>query len=696
MNTKIIKFDINKNLYNTLIAKQGDTKSRFLLFNLLDGSIPFSLENRSVRVYAVKPDRTEVFNDLIITDAAKGYCILELTTQMLAVAGTVKLELMVIEEDKKLTSSIFYMDVKESINSEKAVVSTNEFGALLTALSSLNEYDNYKKEIAAARDGEANLLTKVKKIDEQLDNNIHEINIFDLKNFCIKLKNNTKTINFIGDSISHGVGATTTFNDSWVGIMRKLLNEEFNDVNYGYVSLNCSETGHTWFNEEVIEVYKSGTWNESNPNGAVVGGYNIYSANVGDKLQVKVKKDCNFIKIYFEKNSDCGNFDIAINGVLKATINSNATDLTIGISDLIETSQYPALFDIDITVKSGRVSICGIQLINNVNDFTVNNFSKAGIALQQIHNPILWHYFNADVVFFSLGHNDCYGVNNIGQFRNYITQCIEIINNINPFVVINDFLWYEDENNEFRQELKRLSNSIKKSIYIPFPDKVPFSNQSEAMDIGFLVDFSHPSDTGHQLISEANAKTLGLSVTSKDTILKLENKLDYASVRNLVLNSANVYIGNENLIENTTVNFNYLSNISNIISQKTITFTLDVDIDIKCKDNTNFGVDTRIVFIDGTEMWLGINRNRPLEQGYEISNAWKTGKYKGQISKTFKLPNKQIASIDNSYLFVTNVNESSRAYLSNVMVSVGEKIVGWLPAIEDLENRIKALESRLS
>ena len=170
MNTKIIKFDINKNLYNTLIAKQGDTKSRFLLFNLLDGSIPFSLENRSVRVYAVKPDRTEVFNDLIITDAAKGYCILELTTQMLAVAGTVKLELMVIEEDKKLTSSIFYMDVKESINSEKAVVSTNEFGALLTALSSLNEYDNYKKEIAAARDGEANLLTKVKKIDEQLDN----------------------------------------------------------------------------------------------------------------------------------------------------------------------------------------------------------------------------------------------------------------------------------------------------------------------------------------------------------------------------------------------------------------------------------------------------------------------------------------------------------------------------------------------
>ena len=167
MNTKIIKFDINKNLYNTLIAKQGDTKSRFLLFNLLDGSIPFSLENRSVRVYAVKPDRTEVFNDLIITDAAKGYCILELTTQMLAVAGTVKLELMVIEEDKKLTSNIFYMDVKESINSEKAVVSTNEFGALLTALQ---DVDNWNKEFTEKSGKLEELYTpRLNELGEQLD-----------------------------------------------------------------------------------------------------------------------------------------------------------------------------------------------------------------------------------------------------------------------------------------------------------------------------------------------------------------------------------------------------------------------------------------------------------------------------------------------------------------------------------------------
>ena len=169
MNTKIIKLDLNRILYDKIIAKQGDTKSRFLLFQLLDGSIPFYLTNRSVRAYMVKPDGKEIFNDLIINNYSLGYCTLELTNQVLAVPGTVKIELMVTEEDRKLTSSVFELEVIKSINSEKSIVSTNEFTALLNGLSSLSEYDNYKNEIAAARDGEVNLLTKVKKIDKQLE-----------------------------------------------------------------------------------------------------------------------------------------------------------------------------------------------------------------------------------------------------------------------------------------------------------------------------------------------------------------------------------------------------------------------------------------------------------------------------------------------------------------------------------------------
>lgn len=61
MNTKIIKLDLNKpRLYEKIKAKQGDTESRFLLFQLFDGALPFSLVNRSVRAYMIKPDRLKV------------------------------------------------------------------------------------------------------------------------------------------------------------------------------------------------------------------------------------------------------------------------------------------------------------------------------------------------------------------------------------------------------------------------------------------------------------------------------------------------------------------------------------------------------------------------------------------------------------------------------------------------------------
>ena len=173
MNTKTIKFDLNKfKLYEKIKAKQGDTKSRFLLFQLLDGSAPFNLKNRSVRAYMIKPDGKEIFNDLIVNNYNLGYCTLELTNQVLAVPGTLKIELMVTEEEKKLTSSVFELEVIKSINSEKSIVSTNEFTALLNGLAALSEYDNYKnavKEMEINKADKAKVEEKFGKVYEQLD-----------------------------------------------------------------------------------------------------------------------------------------------------------------------------------------------------------------------------------------------------------------------------------------------------------------------------------------------------------------------------------------------------------------------------------------------------------------------------------------------------------------------------------------------
>lgn len=165
MNIKTINLDVSKKLYEKLVAKQGDTKSRFLLFNLSSGGAAINLTSRSVRVYAVKPDGREVFNDLVISDPTQGTCILELTNQMLAIPGIVKMELMITEGLKKLTSFEFELEVIKSLNSETAIVSTNEFTALINGLASLNEYDKYKKEIDSARGDFFSLLERLNNSD---------------------------------------------------------------------------------------------------------------------------------------------------------------------------------------------------------------------------------------------------------------------------------------------------------------------------------------------------------------------------------------------------------------------------------------------------------------------------------------------------------------------------------------------------
>ena len=179
MNTKTIKFDLNKyKLYEKIKAKQGDTKSRFLLFQLLDGSIPFNLKNRSVRAYMIKPDGREIFNDLIVNNYNLGYCTLELTNQVLAAQGIVKIELMVTEGDKKLTSSVFELEVVKSINSEKSIVSTNEFTALLNGLAALSEYDNYKnsvKEMEINKANKAEVEEKFISVEENIKNNSEQL-----------------------------------------------------------------------------------------------------------------------------------------------------------------------------------------------------------------------------------------------------------------------------------------------------------------------------------------------------------------------------------------------------------------------------------------------------------------------------------------------------------------------------------------
>ncbi len=132
-----INLKINEDFYDRIKVKQNDT-ARYLLFNLLDNGVHFSLENKTVRVYGVKPDGTKVFKNLTIINAARGLAELQLTTQMLIKPGCLKLELVIYEATDILSTTKFDIYIISCIRDDGAIESTNEFSALTLGLSKLD------------------------------------------------------------------------------------------------------------------------------------------------------------------------------------------------------------------------------------------------------------------------------------------------------------------------------------------------------------------------------------------------------------------------------------------------------------------------------------------------------------------------------------------------------------------------------
>lgn len=169
MITQLIEFDVKKNSHITITAKEGDINSRKLEFRLLDNSLPFSLVGRTVRCYMVKPDKRVVFNDLDIIDAEDGRCVLTLTTQSLIKSGMANIELIIYEEGKKLSSIPIKMNIMKSLVSDELLYSSDEFGALESALWKIDTFTETMNSKATKEE--------LKKVNEQLDNKVNKSEI---------------------------------------------------------------------------------------------------------------------------------------------------------------------------------------------------------------------------------------------------------------------------------------------------------------------------------------------------------------------------------------------------------------------------------------------------------------------------------------------------------------------------------------
>lgn len=125
---KIIdKSVITKGLTEVIPVIQSDS-GRQVKIVVTDMIIP---SGATARIYALKPDKREIYN---ICAVSGNEVTVNLTTQMLAVVGSVNCQINIVSGTDIITSFGFVLEVEKSLVTGSAIESKNEFTALETAL----------------------------------------------------------------------------------------------------------------------------------------------------------------------------------------------------------------------------------------------------------------------------------------------------------------------------------------------------------------------------------------------------------------------------------------------------------------------------------------------------------------------------------------------------------------------------------
>ena len=156
-----ITLDVWRQMPETVVtALQGEINSRFLEITITDKGSFFNLTEKTVMVYMTKPDGKIIFNSCSVVDAPNGKINVSLTSQMSIAAGTVKdFEIHIIGSDKtRLKITGICLKIKNAANADEAIESTNEFTALIEALSKADGSLEYVEQFLKDKEQEIDAL----------------------------------------------------------------------------------------------------------------------------------------------------------------------------------------------------------------------------------------------------------------------------------------------------------------------------------------------------------------------------------------------------------------------------------------------------------------------------------------------------------------------------------------------------------
>lgn len=142
------------NNFDYIRAVQGDTRTRYVHITLLDNEIPYNLSDIEPVLRGSKPDGTTIFNHCEISE--NNEIIVELTSQILAAAGTGKYEVALYKtdgQDEALTSFPFDIYVSPAACNIGNITSSNEFTELSGIIKNI---DSINQDVESAKDSAEN------------------------------------------------------------------------------------------------------------------------------------------------------------------------------------------------------------------------------------------------------------------------------------------------------------------------------------------------------------------------------------------------------------------------------------------------------------------------------------------------------------------------------------------------------------
>lgn len=326
-----------------------------------------------------------------------------------------------------------------------------------------------------------------------------------------------KSINILGDSISHGANAPNIPEDSYVGLLKKSVAKKFGVYNYGYTSLLCAFSNPSGLYEELHTVDLEGGWNGIGS--ATAGdhlGFQYYRSTVGNaEMTFTVERGSNeigrFVKgfyIYYEAGPDLGSFRVEVNGETLATVDCRQEK-----KDTCMRSPYIALpaslkgrAKIKLVKEAGApIAITGISYAEDPSGVTVQNYSRSGLQLVEVGDEVIDSVCRSNVLMLAIGFNDAGMQADHITFRNKINRIIQRCEAFGTKVVVIDTLWtFAAEKEFYRAELKRVADELG-GLYITFTDLVE-------KNPGMIQDTAHPTVDGHKLIAARICEKLGLPI----------------------------------------------------------------------------------------------------------------------------------------------------------------------------------------